>query len=250
MDAITNWFKNSKEYYSGVAIYASLPTKKIRTLKLLNKGKSRKNMATLVSELRQYKNAPTKKETPKLIIELPKVVPTQETINVEVQRRQTLNESSKREFGGVMIGDLPAELRPRYSRARTVFEEMIELKFALNDLPAKAEESALKIIMKIEQLDDERDLIWKELHHWKNHKTILPSQTDDFTGLTERELDLKARNLKSNISKINSRVNALYEKLDNETDKHQQHLLENKINASEKRMHQHQINLTKIEKLL
>jgi len=250
MDAITNWFKNSKEYYQGVAIYASLPTKKIRTLKLLNKGKSRKNMALLASELRKYKNAPVKKEVPKLIIEVPKVTPTQETINVEVQRRQTLNESSKREFGGIMIGDLPAELRPRYSRARTVFEEMIELKFALNDLSAKAEESALKIIMKIEQLDEERDLIWKELHHWKNHKTLLPNKTDDFTGLTERELDLKARNLKSNRTKMTKRIDEWYNLLDAETNKHKQHLLENKINKAEKAIHQFNINLTKIEKLI
>ena len=67
----------------------------------------------------------------------------------------------------VRIGDLPAELRIRYSRARNIFYEMIELKFALNDLPSEAEASALKIMLKIDDLDEERDLIWKELHHWQ-----------------------------------------------------------------------------------
>jgi len=42
----------------------------------------------------------------------------------------------------------------------------------------------------------------------------------------------------------------LYQQLDIETDKHQQHLIELKINRSEKLMHQHKINIQQIEFLL
>jgi len=251
MDAINNWFNGSNEYYEGVALYACLPIKNIRILQQLNRGKTSGNMATLVYELRKHKNnthvAPIVKAP---VIAPIKVLPTQETVNVEVQRRQQVNESADKEFKGVMLGDLPAELRLRYTQARNIFVEMIELKFLLNDLPAKAEESALKLMQQIEKLDDERDLIWEELHHWKNHKTLLPTKTDDFNGLAPVQLLRKQGNIKSSISKINSRVDLLYKELDEATEKHAQHLIEGKINRSEKLLHQHKINLSKIASLL
>mgnify|MGYP003664376950 FL=1 len=250
MEQITNWFKNSKDYYEGVAIYASI--KKTRTLRTLNKGKSRRTMSLLVAELRKYKNGTTKpKPVPKTIVsELLKAPPTQETINVEVERTVTTQQSVQKEFTGLRIGDLPAELRPRYSRARTIFIEMIELKFALNDLPPEAEESALKIMLQIDALDEERDLIWKELHHWNQFKTILPSKNIDFSKMDRYELDKERRNLKSYITKKHQRIDKWYEDLASEESKHKQLLIENKINKAETSIHQMNININKIDKLL
>lgn len=249
MDAITNWFKNSKEYYAGVAIYASLPTKKIRVLKALNRGKTRRNMATLVFELRSFKNTYQQPKVKPIVIEQPKVV-TQEVINIEAERKHQITKRTEKEYDSIRIGDLPAELRPRYAKARNLFIEMIELKFALNDLPEKAMAAALKIQLQIHKLDEERDLIWNELHHWKQHKTLLPTTADDFKGFTERELDLKRRNFKSNKCKMQKRVDAWYNDLDQEKDMHQQILIEGKINRAEQKIHQFEINIKKIEALL
>ena len=252
MNNISEWFRNSKDYYEGVAIYATLPIKKTRTLKTLNKGKSMRNMSLLVSELRKYKNGTTKvKPSPKKeVAPAPSKPITQETINVEVQRNAVKQESLQQEFGMVRIGDLPAALRIRYSRARNIFYEMIELKFALNDLPAEAEESALKIMLQIDNLDEERDLIWKELHHWNQFKTILPSKTPDYNNMDKYELDKTRRTLESSKSKQQKRVDTWYDDLEKEPDTHQQHLIENKINKAEKAIHQKNINIKTIKKLL
>lgn len=252
MKLISNWFTNSKDYYEGVAIYATLPIKKTRTLRTLNKGKSKRNMSLLVAELRKYKNGTTKAPPKPTTSNAPIVKKpiTQETINVETHRTVIKQESLQKEFSMVRIGDLPAELRIRYSRARNIFFEMIELKFALNDLPAKAEDSALKIMLQIEDLDEERDLIWKELHHWNQFKTILPSTVPDYTKMDRYELDKIRRNLESSKSKQQKRVDQWYSDLENEPDKHQQHLIENKINKGEKEIHQKNINIKTIKNLL
>lgn len=249
MEAIEQWFNGESEYYQGVAIYASLPIKKLRTLKTLNKGKSRRNMSVLVSELRKYKNTYKPAISKPIVIAKPKA-PTQTIINLEAERQQQTTKMVEREFKSIMLGDLPAKLRPRYSKARNIFTEMIELKFVLNDLPAKSEASALKIQLRIDELDQERDLIWKELRHWEQFKTLLPTETNDYSGLDRYELDKKKRNIASNITKMQKRVDAWYNDLDKETNKHQQHLIENKINKAERTLHQHKINVKKIESLL
>lgn len=208
-------------------------------------------MATLVSLLRKYKNAPVKEETKKPELPSPApTAPTQEVINKEHERAQIAQESTTREFSGIRLGDLPPELRPRFLRARQVFYDMIELKFALNDLPPEAEQSALSIQLQILDLDEERDLIWKELHHWKNHRSILKAPTDDFAGLTNPQLYQKKRNLTSSISKIEKRLDEKYALLDKETNKHQQLLIENQIKRSEQTLHTHQLNIKKIDELL
>ncbi|MGB5818828.1 MAG: hypothetical protein WBG90_05035, partial [Saonia sp.] len=173
MDSIDNWFKGTTDYHVGVAIYASLPVKNPRTLKRLNRGKTNANMATLVAELRRFRSVrkPQKKKTvPSIAAPVPKV-PEQQAISTEMQRKQLAHESGKREFGCVLLGDLPERLRPRLILAQKTFYQMIELKFALNDLPAAAEKESLAIQVQISKLDEERDLIWKELRHWKRHRT-------------------------------------------------------------------------------
>lgn len=251
MDAIINWFKGSKDYYEGVAIYAALPTKKPRLLKRLTKGKTNSNMATLVAELRKYKNAPKRAESkPNQEPPTPAIPITQEIINTEVLRKHITTESAKAEYQGILIGSLPASLRQRYSKAYNLFMQMIELKFALNDLPPEANDSALKMILEIEAIDDERDLIWKELRHWQQFKTVLPTKTDDFEGLSALQLDAKRRNIKSSITKISGRIDDKYDALDKEPDKHKAKLIEDSINRSERTLHTHNINLKKIESLL
>lgn len=250
MDSITAWFSGSKDYYEGVALYASLPIKKTRILKNLNRGKNNRNMSMLVSELRKYNAKPKKVTKPvQVIVEVPRH-PDQDQINQEHRRTHLATESQKHEFGGIRLGDLPAELRPRFLRAQSVFYQMIELKFVLNDLPDKDADSALSIMLQIVQLDEERDTIWEELHHWKKHRTMLTVPEDDFSNLDPKALWRKKRNLEANITKISKRVDQRYSDLEAETNKHDQLLIESSIRKSENTLHQHKVNLEKIKKLI
>ncbi|HEA19960.1 hypothetical protein LCGC14_1481680 [marine sediment metagenome] len=250
MDAIKAWFSGSKDYYQGVAIYASLPVKKTRILKNLNRGKNNRNMSTLVSELRKYGSMPkpVKKSEPVIVVK--EAHPDQKEINTEHVRTQLATESQKQEFTGIRLGDLPAELRPRFLRAQKIFYDMIELKFALNDLPDNASDKALPIMINIFQLDEERDTIWEELHHWKKHRTLLTVPEDDFSKLDPKSLWRKKRNLEANITKISKRVDQRYSDLETETNKHDRLLIESSIRKSENTLHQHKVNLEKIKKLI
>lgn len=259
MQQIDNWFSNSKDYHEGVAIYASLPIKHPRLLQQLNQGKTNTNMATLVSELRKYNNTTLLRDTkqsvqPKKVnlkVDLLPKTTTQTTINIDAERKQQTNASITREFAGIKMGDLPPELRPKFLRAQSVFYQMIELKFALNDLLPEAQESALSIILQIEGLDEERDIIWAELHHWKAHKTLLVTTApSDYSTKTPLQLDQQKRNLRSSITKISKRIDGWYLELANETKPHNQRLIENKINKSEKLLFKHEQHINTINKML
>jgi len=248
MEAITNWFNGDMDYNVGVAIYATLPIKKLNILKRFNRGRNNHNMSTLVKELRQFNNTPITPKQPKN--PTPKQPTTQNTINIEVERKQQVNTSLQRAFNGVRLGDLPAELRTKFVKAQTIFHEMIELKFALNDLPAKAQQTALKIQLKICDLDEQRDAIWLQLNHWKTHKTILEVPENDFSKLDKFQLDKMRRNFRSSVSTINKRIDKFYTQLEAaKTIKHQQ-LIEAKINRSEKRVFTHEMNIKRINALI
>ena len=249
MNAIAEWFNGSKDYYTGVAIYATLDNKKVRTLKRLNRGKNNQNMSTLVSELRKHNREPKLPPPPKNVIPKP-LHPNQEEISTEHLQNQIAKQSADIEFSGIRIGSLPEELRPRFVRAKTIFFTMIELKFALNAIPDKDHEAALNIIVQIMDLDDERDLIWEELNHWTKHRTLLPPPKDDLEGLTPIQLLQKKNNLKSNISKLTSRIDAKYEKLSSLKDGHDKLLLESGIRKSEELLHQHKINFKRINDMI
>lgn len=249
MDAITAWFNSSKDYHEGVALYAAMPTKKGHVLKRLNRGKNNHNMSLLVSLLRKGKNAPPPEEEPLVVIEKPKN-PTQPQISQEHERSQLAHESARREFTGVRLGDLPSELRQRYAEAHRIFYAMIELKFALNDLPKNADKEALNIIKQVMELDEKRDLIWKELNHWKKHRTLLPVPEDPFTKMTPVQIVQAKLNLKSNISKLKKRIDAKYVQLETTTDGHDKLMIESSIRKSEETLHGHEINFNRINELI
>lgn len=260
MNAIETWFKSKMNYAEGLEIYQSLSCCDARTLKVLQKGKSQRNLGLMVRELRiAKKNLSVPEVSPVL---LKKTVPVKKTpqpkpipvINKQEQlAKHTHNKdaSFKTEFGAVTYASLPKELRPRFSEARNLFYQMCDLKFELNDVPDAEETTALELIIKIHEVSREKDLIWQELNHWHVHKTILPGKpSDDFTDLDLKSLHKKHKNTEISISKINKRVDKLYNKLVDEKDKHQQHLLERRITKSETTLHQHKLNLMKLKKLI
>lgn len=248
---IADWFK-TMDYNAGVAIYKSLPTAKNRTVTLLERGKNDRNMGTLIGELRKAKNVRTTPEIKKKPIAVPKSLPTKPAPpEKEAQQNYLKEEASKKYFAKIRYGELPAELKVRFRKAKDLFYDMADLKFQLNDLPDESEAEALTIMLQIEDLDEQKDTIWKELEHWQLYKTMLPVKaSEDFSKLQPLELDRKLRNLKSQISKKKSRIKKWQSAAEKETDKIAQRKILQQINRTEKSLHQDEINLRKIEELL
>ncbi|EKF56226.1 hypothetical protein I215_01848 [Galbibacter marinus] len=252
MESIEKWFE-TLDYNNGVIIYKSLPSAKVRIIQKLERGKSNHNMAQLIKELRLYKSSIQNRSPKPSISTKPKAIPkltTDKEISI-FHKKKALKEASQESiFGSVQYGSLPPELRIRYKDAAQLFYQMCDLKFALNDLDAGSQDHSLSIQLQIEDLDTKREHIWKELHHWQNHKTFLPSSSEVFDDLTPGELFKKRNNLRSQVTKLKKRIDAYYIKVSTETDKHKIRLVERQINRSEKKLHQHTLNIDKINDLL
>lgn len=239
-----DWFKK-QDYNEGVNIYAQSTGAKRKLLSTLKRGKSSRNMALLISELRKLINTEAK-EVPRK----KKPVKPQEK-PVELERNQVKAEAAKSYFQKIRYGELPAELKLRFRKLKDVFYDMCDLKFEMNDLPDEAEGESLRIQIEIEKLDEQRSTIWKELEHWQNYKTMLPTKTeDDFSGLDAMGLLLKQASLKSSIHKMKKRLAEWKDRLEAGENKIEARKIAQQINRTEKKLHQNEINLRKVEELL
>lgn len=251
---IAQWFENGAPFEEGVAIYNALPHPNANTLRSLKRGKNSYNKSLLIKELRTATRQPTTSNKQPKSVKKPPVKPaapvTDETIHKEHQQKQQKETAAKQEFNRVKYAELPPELKVRYRQLKDTFYQMCDLKFILNDVPKKQEKEALAIQLQIEELDEQRTIIWREIDHWQAHKTLLPSTTPDYSKMETKELWRLKKNLDSKITKMQQRIDAKYEVLMDETDKHQIIKLEQGINRSEKKLHQHRLNLTKIKELL
>lgn len=249
---ITEWLKDKhKDYETGVKLYAESSAVKTRTLATLQRGKNPRNLAVLIKELRQL----SKKKAPQPPKGEHKTIPASKSKKpqsvLQPEKENLIQKSSQQYFQKVKYGDLPAELRPRFKRIREVWFQMCDLKFELNDVPVKKEKEALQLELQIEALDEEKEMIWKEIDHWKLHKSILPTKTEeDFTGLTGQQLYLKKANLVNYINKKNKRIDSWENNLDKETRKEERLKINQQINRTKKAVHRHQLDLKKIEELL
>lgn len=254
MEAITQWFNDGCPFNEGVEIYKALPKTTTKVLRSLARGKNSYNKSLLIKELRAFKNKPievvtTKKPKPKAK-PLPRVPSTDATIAKQHQEQQNKAEALKIEYGSVKYAHLPPELKPRYRELGDIFYQMCDLKFILNDIPKKAEKEALAIILQIEELDDQRTLIWREIDHWNAHKSILPTSADDYNGLNSDELRTAKARIASNVTKLSQRIEAKYVTLFETMDLSEKIKLEESIRRSESRLHQHKLNVSKIDELL
>ncbi len=250
-EQITNWFDNGAPFKEGVALYKSVSQPDFKILKSLDRGQNSYNKSLLIKTLRQLKSAPPsppKKKSVKII--KPQQPVTDAVIQKEHQEQHLKTEAAKQEFKRVKYAELPSELKVRYRELHDIFYQMCDLKFILNDVPAKQEKEALAIQLQIEELDEQRTIIWREIDHWQTHKTLLPSETPDFSELDNKKLWRLKKNLDSKITKMQQRVDAKYDELAEETNKTKAIKIENSINRSEKKLHQHRLNLTKIKELL
>lgn len=251
MKAIQAWIEKGCDFDAGVEIYKSLPHTKTRVLRSLAKGKTKYNRSLLIKELRQYNNAPAPQPT-KVKSTTPRPVQpvTDAIITKEKQEDQYKETSLKREYGQIKYADLPDPLRFRYRELGKIFYQMCDLKFILNDLPAKEEKRALDIVLQIDELDSQRQMIWNEIDHWNTHKLLLPSEANKYDGLNSDELRTEKAKLASNITRIQKRVDDRYKKLFETKNKSEATKIENSIQRSEAKIHQYKLNILKINELL
>ncbi len=254
MNTIASWLQEkSKDYEVGLKLYSESSAAQIRTLTLLQRGKSHRNMALLISALRKLRNLSERKanltitKTPVK----PKPVVIKKNVQEQMEKQALIHKSSESYFKKVRYGDLPKELRPRFKSLTDLWYQMCELKFALNEVPPKKQKQALEIILQIEALDQEKDLIWKEIDHWQEYKTILPLNTEtDFKGLTPHELYLKKVNLGNYIHKKQKRIKKWLQAIEKEPIKPERLKIQQQINRTEKSIHEHELDIKKIESLL
>ncbi|TQI71804.1 hypothetical protein JM79_2753 [Gramella sp. Hel_I_59] len=249
MNEISEWFKD-QDYDKGVELYSKLPNAKTRVLSTLKRGRNDKNLATICRALRVYKQAePAKAQVKK--ISKPKLVPKPAAPEVEMDRKAVIHQSAGSYFKKIKYAELPPELRVRYKQLKDLFYAMCDLHFLWLDLPDEAEEEALKLQLEIFSLDEQRDTIWKELDHWDTYRTILPTKSsEDFSGLSPKDLYLKKANTASSISKMEKRIDGWYKNMEAEPNQLKKRKIAQQINNSEKKLHQHEINLQKILELL
>ena len=251
MKAIQDWFDAGCDYNTGVIIYNSLPIAKTKITRSLKRGKTNYTQALIIKELRQFKNKPLKKATKKRQpTPKPKQPVTDAIIATEHKQESIKQENFKVNYGTIKYAELPPALKLRWRKLRDLFYDMCDLKFALNQVPAENQSQALAIILQIDALADERTLIWKELDHYQNHKTELPTETEDFSKLNSDELRTKKFNFKSNKSRLEKRTNANYDKLMSLTDATEIHSIERKISKAEKAIHQYELHINALNKLL
>lgn len=246
---INDWLQDkNRDYNTGVNLYAASTAVKTRMLSGLRKGRSPRNLAVLIKELRQLRNKrerPSSPQPPKIKRDI--VAPSIPVQN-ELEKKSLLHKSSESYFKKTRFGDLPAELRPRFRILKDLWYEMGESKFQLNDLPAKREKDALKLILHIEALDEEKDLIWKEIDHWRKYKTLLPTKSgEDFSKLSPQQLYLKKANLVSYINKKNKRIERWKEDFEKEPVKQERIKIQEQINRTIKDVHEHELDIKSIE---
>ena len=249
---ISEWLQSKpKDYKTGVDLYAASSAMQSRTLANLKRGQNPRNMAVLIKELRQLsKSRAYQKPKPKPVVKI-EVVADPKPVQVEMERKNQIEQSANAYFQKIKYNELPAVLKVRYRQLKDLFYDMSDLKFVLNDLPAKEVNKALKIILKIEALDEQREMIWRELDHWQDHKTLLPTKTEnDFTGLSQQDLFLKKANLVNYINKKSSRIKKWESELQKKSNKDERLKIGQQINRTQKAVHLHKLDLQKIEGML
>ncbi|MCC4228387.1 hypothetical protein [Zunongwangia profunda] len=249
---ISEWLQSKpKDYNIGVDLYAGSSVMKSRTLANLKRGQNPRNMAVLIKELRQLsKSKAYQKPKPKPVVKI-EVIADPKPVQVEMERKNQIEQSANTYFQKIKYNELPAVLKVRFRHLKDLFYDMCDLKFALNDLAAKDTQKALKLILNIEYLDEQREMIWRELDHFQDHKTLLPTKTEnDFTALSQHDLFLKKANLVNYINKKSSRIKKWESELQKKSNKDERLKIGQQINRTQKAVHQHKLDLQKIEGML
>lgn len=208
---IKSWFETSGSYADGLALYRQLPGCNNSLLRQFSK-ECKANFLTLKYELKKAleegkgvtvptssKSAPQalKKPTPAVVV------------------HDYVEKSADAAFEKETMAMYPPELHGTYRNRITDFYRACEIKMKLNALNNDDEESALEIIIELEELWDRIDRYWMILNHWKENKRIMPvEQSQDFAKMNGIQLVNRRGQLETSISKRKITLNRLKEQVE------------------------------------
>lgn len=200
MSTISEWLNDpGRNYSDGIDLYKSVKFNKNILSNLMRK-ESKANMAKLVYELGKFsseKSTPIVKKVRDIAvvnIQKPVAEVVQESI-VVIEKKQSL-----------MFHDLPEELRPVLLEANQTFKEKCMLKISLNELPAEAENEALKIILQIDSLTKRNAHCWKKIDYWLEHRSLPPIEASEFSKMTAEQRVKRQQYLFASTSKLRKRI--------------------------------------------
>lgn len=244
---IKDWFK-TKDFETGVELYKATTRPKRVVLKQLEKGKSRTSLSLLIRELRQA----MKFDKPEVVYKPKSKVKTKSQTTEQPKQDPDVREASAKEyFKSVSYAELPPELKQRYRLLKDLFYDMCDLKLELNDLPAKAEDQALKIQIEIDKLDQKKQLIWDEIDYFKNTGKLLKQETDiDLKSMEIQAIILKKASLQSSIYHMNKRLKTWKTELESTQNADDKRNLESQIHRTTNKKHKHEMTIKQIEDFL
>lgn len=207
METIQKWLQDPKDYFAGIALYATIPGCKTVLLANLKKRETAAMREKLKHELKQYVLQNSKTES-KAVAPIPKapavakVVPSVKPAPTKKNPKET-----------VLYHQLPAELRPALLEAHNLFNEMCLLKAALNDLLPEQESEALELQLQIHALRKKNELCWSRIDLWKTHKRLPAVTISKNEALNSDRRVKKQQNLFSSRSRLEKRYHLNLQRL-------------------------------------
>jgi hypothetical protein len=242
---IVQWFKDSRDYQTGVRIYAMLPKASKNILTRLQRGENPRNRATLLYELNKLKKSALNVSIP--INSVENIQSTQPPIPPPDPIKKSLTQDN----GKVTMAMLPDPiLRKRFVQKNQAFYKRWELKHQLNGLAPRQEAEALELITEIMRLTKLIDQIWTEIDYYMAHKKLLPSSSKDYTLLSPMAKVRERQLLYSRKSKREKTVNNYLLKLKSTTDTKARANLQRKISEKQKVITQMDIDIKKLNELI
>ncbi|RZJ71086.1 hypothetical protein [Flavobacterium sp.] len=203
---IPEWLAGSRrDYHVGLGLYAGVRHNR-NVLKMLQRKESKANMDKLVYELGKFAPRASAHEAPHTHF-------VEDVAELDSGIKQALSNVSAVFIAGaeenrdrLMFHDLPAEMRPVLLEKNQAFARMAFLKIELNALAPEKEREAFQIQTEIVELQKKRDLCWKKLDYWLQHRDVPEAESGDFADFTPEQKVKRQQLLFASISKLKSRV--------------------------------------------
>lgn len=222
-------FLDTLDYELGIQLYQQLPEHNPRQLEELKRSKNNANLSFLISVLRKRKKtaSPKKNKAKK-----------NQKINKEVQEKnEDLKANSvKATFGQIKYAELPSSLKLKYRKIKDIFYWMIDLKIELNELKEDDDEKALKLMLDIYQLEQEKQFLWNEIDYFQTHGKLLEQESTsyDLNNKTPAQIFRKKESTKNALYKMRQRLKKWKSQLE-EKNKHDAIKLQRQIASTEKK---------------
>ena len=239
---IEEWFQ-TKDYDTGVWIYASLPSSSKNIMARLQRGNTPKNRATLKYELTKFRKYPIKINVNPPVKKSPTPKPV---VNQKEARIETAIVESNRKITMAMLPD--PSLRKRFVEKNNAFYQYCELKYQLNQLPVEKENEALELILEIMKQNSFIDSVWREIDYYLENKKLLP-KASDFTKLDYKQQCKKLQLLYQNRSKRKTTLSKWEKELAKVKDPKKKVSLKAKIDKKSAELQQIEIDIETLKKL-